>query len=58
MPTTTNFIATTVYKSITIVTTRLQYHKSSNYSAKKNNSNLHVALILEPKKLHKIASGA
>ena len=28
------------------------YRKSSNYSAKKNNSNLRVALILERKKLH------
>ena len=32
--------------------------KSSNYSAKKFNSNLQLALLLEPKDTSKVASGA
>ena len=34
------------------------YHKSSNYSAKKFNSNLQLVLLLEPKNTSKVASGA
>ena len=34
------------------------YRKSSNYSAKKFNSNLQLALLLEPKNTSKVASGA
>ena len=36
----------------------LLYRKSSNYSAKKFNSNLQLALVLEPKNTSKVASGA
>ena len=38
--------------------TLYHYCKSSNYSAKKFNSNLQLALLLEPKNTSKVASGA